>query len=98
MAALPDERVVGWIQISLLELLVSDRGAVVVGLVVDDEHKRLGVGKHLLERAEAWARESGCRTIVVRSREHRKEAHAFYERLGYHGHKTQRAFRKLLGE
>ena len=89
-------RLAGWVQVLLLDLLVSDTGAAVTGLVVDRENRNLGVGRSLLEQAEEWARGHGCRTVVVRSREHRTAAHAFYERLGYQSHKRQLAFRKLL--
>ena len=92
----PGPRIVGWIQVVLLELLVSEAGAAVVGLVVDEEHRHLGAGRALIDRAEDWARGHGCRTVVVRSRDHRKSAHAFYQRLGYRHHKTQLAFRKEI--
>lgn len=96
VATLPDETVVGWIQVVQLEILVSDTGAAITGLVVDGEHRRSGVGKHLVGRAEDWAKGLGCRTLIVRSRDHRKGAHEFYERLGYATHKRQIAFRKRL--
>jgi len=88
--------VVGWIQVMRLELLVSDVGAAIVGLVVDNERRHLGIGKRLVARAERWCREQGCRIVIVRSRSHREGAHRFYERLGYEHHKTQVAFRKEL--
>ncbi len=91
-----DGEVVGWIQVVRLELLVSDVGAAIVGLVVDTERRHLGIGKRLVARAERWCREQGCRTVIVRSRSHREGAHRFYERLGYESHKTQVAFRKEL--
>jgi len=91
-----DGEVVGWIQVVRLELLVSDVGAAIVGLVVDTDRPRLGIGKRLVARAERWCREQGCRTVIVRSRSHREGAHRFYERLGYEPHKTQIAFRKDL--
>lgn len=97
VAELPDGTLAGWIQVMLLDLVVSDSGAVVVGLAVDPTRRKLGIGRHLVHKAEAWARSMGCHTVVVRSRDHRKGAQAFYERMGYERHKVQRSFRKHLG-
>ena len=55
-----------------------------------------GVGKDLLEAAERWAREHGCRTMTVRSRITRERAHRFYEREGYRRVKTSHVFGKPL--
>ena len=55
-----------------------------------------GIGKLLMERAEMWAREHGCKIVSLRSNVIRERAHAFYERLGYKHVKTQKSFRKVL--
>jgi GNAT superfamily N-acetyltransferase len=52
-------------------------------LVVDEERRSQGVGRALVEEAEAWARAQGCRRIIVTTALHRTGAHAFYERIGY---------------
>ena len=70
--------VVGWIQVVRMELLVSDVGAAIVGLVVDSTQRKLGIGRRLVQRAERWCREQGCQTVIVRSRAHRSAAHRFY--------------------
>ncbi len=49
-----------------------------------------------MERAEHWAREKGLRSIFLRSNIIRKDAHTFYQALGYSVVKTQYAFRKAL--
>lgn len=53
------------------------------GLVVDPSCRGRGVGRSLVERIEAWARERGARKITLTSKHRRIEAHAFYRRLGY---------------
>jgi GNAT superfamily N-acetyltransferase len=88
--------VVGWVHIFLLRSLETGTRAEVGGLVVDEAHRSQGAGRQLLERAEEWARGSGCRSIGLRSNVIRERAHAFYERLGYRVIKTQKAFRKEL--
>ena len=52
-------------------------------LVVDEERRSQGVGRALVDDAEAWARAQGCRRIIVTTALHRTGAHAFYERIGY---------------
>jgi GNAT superfamily N-acetyltransferase len=53
------------------------------GLVVDRNHRRLGIGRELMDRAEAWARERGCSMVRLTSSATRTAAHRFYEDLGY---------------
>ena len=57
----------------------------VVSLVVDAEHRCLGVGKRLLEAVEEEARRRGCWVVEVTSSSLREKegVHVFYERVGY---------------
>ncbi len=88
---------VGWIHVHLRPSLLTDEEAEIAALVVDEEVRSRGIGRVLVERAERWAQEQGCRTIRLRSNAVRLRAHAFYERLGYEGIKTSKVFRKTLG-
>lgn len=88
--------VVGWIHAFVSQLVESDLHVEIGGLVVDRNQRGLGVGKALLERAEAWALSKGIREVSLRSNVIRKDAHRFYERLGYGIVKTQYAFSKKL--
>lgn len=45
------------------------------GLVVDGKHPRLGIGRALMDRAEAWARERGCSVVRLTSSAGRNAAH-----------------------
>ncbi|HUU12152.1 MAG TPA: GNAT family N-acetyltransferase [Terriglobia bacterium] len=76
--------VVGWVHVFEKHLLESEPEAEIGGLVVDENHRRAGAGKLLMERAEEWARSRGLKSVYLRSNVIRKEAHAFYEKLGYH--------------
>lgn len=89
-------RVVGWIHVSVSDLLENDVRAEVNGLIVAEGRRSAGAGAKLLEAAEAWARKRGCRGMNVRSNVIREGAHKFYERQGYEHYKTQKAFRKPL--
>ena len=52
-------------------------------LVVDETTRSRGVGRALVEAGERWARERGCKRIVVTTALDRGVAHAFYEKLSY---------------
>lgn len=52
-------------------------------LVVDESNRTHGVGRALVETAEAWAKERGSHRINVTTALNRAGAHAFYERLSY---------------
>ena len=57
--------------------------AVVQALVVDSEARSSGVGETLMREAEAWAQNRKLPSVSLYSRDDRKRAHAFYERIGY---------------
>jgi GNAT superfamily N-acetyltransferase len=75
---------------------VADPQAEVGGLVVDEGYRRRGIGRLLMQQAEQWACEKGCWAVYLRSNVVRKDAHAFYEGIGYSNVKTSLAFRKTL--
>jgi GNAT superfamily N-acetyltransferase len=70
--------------------------AIVQSIVVDAECRRGGVGRHLMQYAEAWGREQGCRSVALYSNVARAPAHAFYAALGYDRPATAHVFRKKL--
>jgi GNAT superfamily N-acetyltransferase len=61
----------------------SEPVALMTTLVVESTRRGQGVGRALLEVAEAWARENGAVRISLTSGSQRDDAHAFYERVGY---------------
>ncbi len=88
--------VAGWIHIQVYPLPEMDLHAELGGLVVDEAHRSRGIGKLLVEKAEAWARAQGCCEMRVRSNVIRQRAHHFYQSNGYENIKTQFTFRKFL--
>ena len=96
VAEVHDGHVVGWIHAFVCRTIESDSRAEIGGLVVDERHRRSGAGRLLMQHAEKWARERGCKAVNLRTNVVRKDAHNFYQSLGYNLVKTQHAFRKNL--
>ncbi len=67
----------------------------IVSLVVDSNHRGLGLGKGLIEVAENWLSAS-TEKIRIRANAIRTESHGFYLELGYEEFKTQKVFIKKL--
>jgi len=88
--------VLGWVHVMMLTHLESGKFAEIVGLVVDEPHRGMGIGEALVRNAETWAASRECSTIVVRSNVLRTETHRFYEGLGYPVAKQQKVFKKLM--
>ncbi|HXV96508.1 MAG TPA: GNAT family N-acetyltransferase [Gaiellaceae bacterium] len=54
-----------------------------LGLMVAVEHRRQGIGRALMETAEAWARGVGVRKLELHVFPYNEAAIALYEGLGY---------------
>jgi predicted N-acetyltransferase YhbS len=91
-----DARVVGWVHVVLAEYVDAEAFVVIGGLVVSANHRRLGIGRALMDRAEQWAREQECSIVRLSSSATRAAAHRFYEAIGYTNIKTQYSFIKPL--
>ncbi|MFF2016104.1 GNAT family N-acetyltransferase [Paenibacillus sp. NPDC058177] len=68
---------------------------VIENVVVSSRARRQGVGKKLMVRIEEIARERDCYYMILVSGEQRKEAHIFYETLGFRDEKVE-GYRKHL--
>ena len=91
-----DDAVTGWLQVHLTKILESEPRGEIVGLVVASDARGRGIGRKLVEAAEAWTRARGVENVGVRCNTTRTQAHAFYERLGFQPAKTQISFRKKI--
>lgn len=96
IAELESGAVVGWVHVTRTTWLEIDPFAEIGGLVVDAAHRSQGIGKALLDKAEAWALENGLSRLRVRSNVIRSRAHHFYEEAGYFIIKSQHVFEKKL--
>ncbi len=91
-----DGEVVGWGESEICRHVQSEPYALLTGLVVREEARSLGVGRHLCAAIEDWARSRGIATMRVTSRSTRERAHTFYLREGYSEIKTSKVFEKAL--
>jgi GNAT superfamily N-acetyltransferase len=96
VAADAADQPIGWCHVELHRTLVEPLSALVVGLVIGDEHQSTGIGARLLSAAEGWARARGCARMLVATRITRERAHRFYAREGYEMSKTSYFFAKSL--
>lgn len=89
-------QVSGYIHAQVYESLYSNRGYNILGLAVLSAYQGQGIGSKLLKAVERLAIEKGLSFIRLNSAEHRKQAHRFYEYLGYESDKLQYRFIKHL--
>ena len=68
---------------------------VLENLVVSEKSRRQGVGKKLVSYIEELARKRNCYFIMLMSLAKRKEAHMFYESIGY-SKKISQGLKKYL--
>src|SRR5215470_4621684 len=63
VAELKGGGVIGWLHVSVSNLLEADVRGEVNGLVVADGQRSAGAGAKLLRAAEDWARRQGCKAM-----------------------------------
>jgi GNAT superfamily N-acetyltransferase len=76
--------IVGFLSFHIIPLLHLEGGlGRITALVVNARSRGCGLGKSLVAAAECFAWEHGCLRIEITSGDHRSNAHAFYESIGY---------------
>ncbi|AIQ52219.1 GNAT family N-acetyltransferase [Paenibacillus sp. FSL R7-0331] len=68
---------------------------VIENVVVSARARRQGLARQLMTAIEQLARERNCYYIILVSGEKRKEAHVFYEKMGYREEQVE-GYRKHL--
>jgi GNAT superfamily N-acetyltransferase len=84
--------VIGWIGLSKILQIESGSCCEIRGLVVDEKNRNKGVGKMLIEKAKQWAKEKDNNSLRLRCNLKRKEAHLFYQHIGFKEIKEQKVF------
>lgn len=81
-----DEKVIGSLQVTFTQYL-SCKGsmrATIENVYVSESYRNLGVGTQLMKYAVNLAKDKNCSIVQLTSNKTRKDAHRFYERLGFH--------------
>lgn len=60
-------------------------------VVTDVAYRRLGIGKKVIAMAVEYAKKQGCYKIILSSSIKRRDAHLFYEKIGFDGN-SKRSF------
>jgi GNAT superfamily N-acetyltransferase len=84
LVSVEDGHVVGCLSLHAVPYLErTGRWARVESLVVDRFVRGTGIGRGLLRAAEDLARDWGCLAVEITSARTRRDAHAFYQHMGY---------------
>ena len=86
----------GYVHAEVYECLYSNAGFNILALAVLPQSQGKGIGKALLEGLEQETEKRGYKFIRLNSAEHRIDAHAFYEQVGYTCDKLQKRFIKFI--
>jgi GNAT superfamily N-acetyltransferase len=80
-----NDSVVGTFQLTVLRHMIHRGGlaAQIEAVHVAAQSRRRGIGEAMVRFAIEQARKRGCRRIQLTSDKRRKDAHRFYERLGF---------------
>lgn len=90
------QEMIGYVHAEVYESTYAEPMFNVMALAVEKMYQRQGVASLLMKQLEQEAKLRGYAAIRLNSAEYRKEAHRFYERIGYKGDKLQKRFLKKL--
>lgn len=82
MVARDGEKVVGMAAIYLIKK-IGNRKAYIEDVIVDEGYRSQGIGGTLMQALIDAARTSSARSLELATRMDRKNAHRFYEKLGF---------------
>jgi GNAT superfamily N-acetyltransferase len=83
-----DGRLVGTFALLVMDNLghLGSPGAVLEDVVVDSAVRGKGIGRRMMAYAHDLCRNAGCYKMTFSSNRNRKDAHRFYESLGFRRH------------
>lgn len=87
-----ENEIVGWIGASQAIMIEVMPHCEINGLVIDQDHRGMGIGKLLVDKVKQWAKEKNNSKIGLRCNVKRTEAHLFYAHLGFAEIKQQKNF------
>ena len=96
--AVVDGVIAGWAHTLVALRVESAPFAELTGLVVDQNRRRCGLGRQLVEDADQWAARQQLAQLRVQTNELRSGTHHFYAALGFLPSKVQRVVTRTVGE
>lgn len=91
-----DNQVVGWIHVLKAIRIESKPFIEIGGLVIDENYRKQGIGKLLVNKAREWTKEKHIEKLRVRCNRKRTEAHEFYLASGFTESKEQKVFETTI--
>ncbi|UTW66926.1 GNAT family N-acetyltransferase [bacterium SCSIO 12643] len=95
--AVLNQQIVGWIHGFYVLKIESEPFMEIGGLIVDDQFRKMGIGKKLVQQIVIWSNHNGISKLRVRCNVIRLESHKFYETIGFELNKEQKVFDRFLG-
>lgn len=84
--------IVGWVGAAQAIMIEVMPHCEINGLVIDEHHRGMGIGKLLIDKVKQWAKKKGNDKIGLHCNIKRTEAHLFYQHLGFTEIKQQKNF------
>lgn len=97
LSAIEDNKLVGSVMGIICEELYGDCKPFLVleNMIVDENYRKIGVGKALISELEIIANQKGCTQVIFVTERNRVDAVKFYESVGYSS-QTHLGFKKKL--
>ncbi len=85
--AMDNAKVVSTCNITLVPNLTRNGKsfAIIENVITDNDYRRQGIGKKVIENAVQYAKENNCYKVVLLSSAKRTASHKFYESIGFNG-------------
>lgn len=85
LVAVEEDELLGFLQLTIIPSLsqMGMKRAHIEGVRVDKKFRGKRIGKKLFEYAFKYAKEANCGMVQLTTDKTRKDAHRFYERLGF---------------
>lgn len=94
--AVLNQQIVGWIHGFYVLKIESEPFMEIGGLIVDDQFRKMGIGKKLVQQIVIWSSNNGISKLRVRCNIIRLESHKFYETIGFKLNKEQKVFDRFI--
>lgn len=91
-----DGKVVGWASVEVVDHFYLAPFVEISGFVVDEAYRSTGIGAKIMGAAERWVGERGLAVLRLKTNVLRKDAHRFYEKLGFEKTKEQYVYVKKV--